>query len=374
MSTDSIRLPLDALHRSLAARMVDFAGYQMPVQYPTGLKTEHLHTRQKAGLFDVSHMGQLQVTAKDNNVATLHAALEAALPVDFDGWQPAEQRYSMLLNDHGGIEDDLMISHLGNEVRLVVNAANRDADLAWLQSHCPELSFTWIDAALIALQGPSAEAALCELDPGAASLRFMQVAELNLNGAACMTSRSGYTGEDGFEISIPVSHVSEIVNHLLSHSDVAPIGLGARDSLRLEAGLPLHGNDITAQTTPVQARLAFAIAKSRRSGPKAGGFPGAAVILDQLTNGVGTRLCGLISSQSVPVRAGASIVDGNDAVVGTVCSGTISPTLNQPIMMAWLDSAVPEKSDPPELFAQVRNKRPAVTLTKLPFVPKRYKR
>ena len=372
--TDAIRLPLNALHRRLDARMVDFAGFEMPVQYSSGLKQEHQHTRQKCGLFDVSHMGQLDVCASDGQASTLHAALESALPIDFVGWAAGLQRYSVLLNEQGGIEDDLMVTNLGESVRMVVNAGNREADLAWLQAHCPALKFTWVDAGLIALQGPLAEAVLSQLDPAAQNLTFMQVAPLRLLGATCLTSRSGYTGEDGFEISIPAEHVEQIVQHLLAQPGVAPIGLGARDSLRLEAGLPLHGQDIGPDKSPVQAGLSFAIARTRRTGDKAGGFPGAQILLDQIGGLLTTQLVGLTSSANIPVRAGASIVDGDENLVGTVSSGTVSPTLNQPIMMAWLDKSAVDQGNKATLHAQVRNKRPVVELTKLPFVPKRYKR
>lgn len=369
------QVPLDALHRELGARMAPFAGWDMPIQYPAGLKAEHLHTRSQAGLFDVSHMGQLRIVPRDGRAQTLHDQLAAALPLDFDGWVPGLQKYSLLLNDQGGIEDDLMLVNLGDEVRMVVNAGNREHDLSLLHTRCPALAIDWVDAALVALQGPLAEAVLARLDPRAAALRFMQSATLDLLGAACFTTRSGYTGEDGYEISLPREHAERIVRHLLTDPAVAPIGLGARDTLRLEAGLPLHGNDISATISPVEAGLSFAIPASRRSGgAKAGGFPGADRVLAQLRDGPARRLVGLISAESIPIRSHAAIVDGNDAVVGEVTSGTVSPSLGRPIMLALI-SAEALRADPPAVLrAVVRDRKPAVEVTRLPFVPKRYKR
>lgn len=360
------RLALDALHRELGARMGGFAGYDMPIQYPAGLKAEHLHTRAEAGLFDVSHMGQLRVTGPG-----LHQALERALPVDFDGWPVGMQKYSYLLNDNGGIEDDLMLVNLGSdEVRIIVNAGNRDHDLALLTKLCPMLKFEWIDHALLALQGPQAEAALAALDPRAAGMRFMQSETLQLLGASCFATRSGYTGEDGYEISVPLAAVDAVARRLLANPAVKPVGLGARDTLRLEAGLPLHGNDITPATTPVEAALTFAIPKSRRAGgAKAGGFPGADAVLGQLQAGARRKLVGLTSDEAVPIRTHAAIVDAADTAIGEVTSGTVSPSLGKPVMLAYLDTA----ADGP-LRAVVRDRRPAVQRAGLPFVPKRYKR
>ena len=371
--TSPIRaIPLAALHRGLGAKSGPFAGYEMPIQYPAGLKAEHAATRTHAGLFDVSHMGQLRIRAKDGTAASLARGLEAALPVDFDGWAPGLQKYSYLLNDAGGIEDDLMLVNLGDEVRMVVNAGNRDADFARLVAACPDLSIEWVDAALVALQGPDAEAVLAALDPSCTSMTFMQAGELSLEGARCFATRSGYTGEDGWEISLPLDAAERIVRRLLADPRVQPVGLGARDTLRLEAGLPLHGSDITPTTTPVEAGLAFAIPKSRRAaGAKAGGFPGAATVLAQLAAGPSRRLVGLVSSDVVPVRAHAPILDASDATVGEVTSGTVSPTLGRPVMLAYVESAA---LDGRALRAAVRDRRPAVEVAKLPFVPKRYRR
>ncbi len=365
-------IPLAALHRELGAKAGPFAGWEMPIQYPAGLKAEHAATRTRAGLFDVSHMGQLRIRAKDGSAASLARGLEAALPVDFDGWTPGLQKYSYLLNDAGGIEDDLMLVNLGDEVRMVVNAGNRDADFARLVAACPDLSIEWVDAALVALQGPDAESVLAALDPSAASMTFMQARELTLEGAGCFATRSGYTGEDGYEISLPLEAAERIVRRLLADARVQPVGLGARDTLRLEAGLPLHGSDITPATTPVEAGLAFAIPKSRRTGgAKAGGFPGAATVLAQLADGPARRLVGLVSADAIPIRAHAAILDASDAPVGEVTSGTVSPTLGRPVMLALVATAA---LDGRPLRASVRDRRPSVEVAKLPFVPKRYKR
>lgn len=367
------RIALDALHRELGAKFGPFAGFDMPIQYPAGLKAEHAHTRTAAGLFDVSHMGQVRIRARDGSQATLQHALEAALPVDFDGWAIGLQKYSFLLNDAGGIEDDLMLVNLGDEVRMVVNAGNRDADFARLIALCPALVIEWVDAALIALQGPQAEAVLAALDPAAATMSFMQARTLNLLGVACFTTRSGYTGEDGYEISIPSADADRVVRAMLADARVAAIGLGARDTLRLEAGLPLHGNDIDPTTTPVQAGLMFAIPKSRRTGgAKQGGFPGAPVILQELAQGARRKLVALRSDGNVPIRAHAAIVDAQDAVVGEVTSGTVSPTLGTPILLAKMDAAALAAGGP--WRAVVRDKRPDLQTVTLPFVPKRYKR
>ncbi len=388
-------IPLASLHQELGAKFGPFAGYQMPIQYPAGLKAEHLHTRSHAGLFDVSHMGQLRITApNDASGATLKKSLERALPCDFDGWTSDTQRYSLLLNQEGGINDDLMLvwreadvsqGRPTAEVRMVVNAGNRDVDLAQLKTLCPDLQFDWVDAALIALQGPDAESVLAALDPKAANMVFMEAADLSLCGVTCFTTRSGYMGEDGYEISIPATIAEEVTRALLADARVNPVGLGARDTLRLEAGLPLHGQDISPTISPIEAGLGFGIAPSRRpakssndSGtageqvvsPKLGGFPGAEPILEQIRQGSPRKLIGLISKEPVPIRAHAVIVDAKGDPVGEVTSGTVSPSLGHPIMLALVQS---QAVDLP-LFARVRDKTLAVERTRLPFVPKRYKR
>ena len=353
------RTPLYALHAELGARFTPFAGYEMPVQYKEGLRAEHLHTRSAAGLFDVSHMGQVRVTGP-----RLHAALERALPVDFEDWPDGLQRYSVLLNDRGGIEDDLMVTRLAGEVRLVVNASTKEKDLAVLRKVCPGLTFDLLDAALIALQGPQAAAAFAD----AASLPFMRAA----NVGRYFVSRSGYTGEDGFEISVPRDEAEPFARRLLSHPAVKPVGLGARDTLRLEAGLHLYGQDMDENTTPLEASLGWAIARSRRpGGKKEGGFLGAGTYLQQSRDGVKRRLVGLVGEEPVPIRHGAPLVGDDGAEIGIVTSGTVSPSTQKAIMLGYLSSALREDG---RLFAVVRDARRPVRMTKLPFVPKRYKK
>jgi aminomethyltransferase len=368
MNDAPLRLALDGLHRELGARMSSFAGYQMPIQYPAGLRTEHLHTRASASLFDVSHMGQLRVTSPEGE-AVLHAGIEAALPLDFDDWPEGLQRYTLLLTDTGGIADDLMAIRLPGEVRLVVNAGNREADLARLRALCPTLHFEWVDAALFALQGPRAEEVLAGFDANVAQLPFMQAAEITIDGVRCLATRSGYTGVDGFEISVP-ARAEAIARRLLDHPAVAPAGLGARDTLRLEAGLPLHGNDIGPDVLPAEARLGFGIAPARRpGGAKAGGFPGAAAL--EAAGKPARQLVGLVSSESIPVRAGSAIVDADENELGVVTSGTVSPSLGHPIMLAMVAREALAREG---LRARVRDRRPEVRIVSLPFVPKRYKR
>jgi aminomethyltransferase len=305
-------------------------------------------------------MGQVRVTGPD-----LHETLERALPVDFDGWPAGAQRYSLLLNERGGIEDDLMVTRLADEVRIVVNAAGREKDVALLRALCPRLSFELLERALIALQGPEAEAVLAPIEPGVARLKFMQAA---LFGER-LVSRSGYTGEDGFEISLPSGNAELLARQLLKNSRAKPIGLGARDTLRLEAGLHLYGQDMDADTTALEASLGWAIAPSRRpAGKKEGGFPGAAVYLRQAREGVKRKLVGLIGDEPAPVRHGAVLVDSDDREIGVVTSGTVSPSTQRAIMLAYLN-ATPEK-----LFAVVRGARRPVRLAKLPFMPKRYRK
>ncbi|MGQ0547229.1 MAG: glycine cleavage system aminomethyltransferase GcvT [Betaproteobacteria bacterium] len=357
MSEALRRTPLHALHRELGARMVPFAGYDMPLQY-AGLREEHLWVRANAGWFDVSHMGQLCLRGED-----LAAALERALPVDFTGWPVGLQRYSLLLNDRGGIDDDLMVTRLEGRITIVVNAACKAQDLARLEALCPTLELAVLDHALIALQGPRAAEVLAE----AAHLRFMQAQTVRVAGVECSVSRSGYTGEDGFEISVPASQALALARKLLEHPAVKAVGLGARDTLRLEAGLPLYGQDMDGDTTPREAGLAWAIARSRRPGnAKAGGFPGAAFV-DRAER----RFVGLVGAGPVPVRTGARLIDAAGAVVGKVTSGTVSPTLSKPVMMAYVDPGV---DDAAPLRAVVRDRPHPVSIVPLPFVPKRYKR
>jgi aminomethyltransferase len=360
------RTPLYALHAELGARLTPFAGYEMPVQYQEGLRAEHLHTRAHAGLFDVSHMGQVRLTGRG-----LYTALERALPIDFDDWPSGRQRYTLLCNERGGIEDDLMVTRLADEVRLVVNASTKEKDIALLRRLCPDLTFEPLPFALIALQGPVAERVLAVLAPEAVELGFMEVRALPIAGSECLVSRSGYTGEDGYEISVPADDAVRLARALLAAPEVKPVGLGARDTLRLEAGLHLYGQDMDQNTTVLEASLGWAIARSRRAGgKKRGAFPGAHVYLRQSAEGVDRRLVGLVGEEPAPVRHGAQIVTADDADAGLVTSGTVSPSTGKAIMLASLRSHYGEAA---KLAAVVRGTPRPVRVTKLPFVPKRYK-
>lgn len=364
------KTPLHALHLELGAKMVAFAGYAMPVNYPAGILAEHRHCRESAALFDVSHMGQLCLAGEE--AAT---ALESLVPVDVAGLAPGRQRYGFFTNASGGILDDLMITRREHDLLVVVNAACKDADLLHLQTHlggrCTVQALP--GQALLALQGPRAADVLSRFNPGPARLAFMTGMSATLAGAACYVTRSGYTGEDGFEISVPGAHAEALARALLASSEVRPAGLGARDTLRLEAGLCLYGHDIGDTTTPVQADLAWAIQKVRRAGGvRAGGYPGAQVIDAQLQQGVTTKRVGLLGLQRVPVREGALVVDARGEKIGRVTSGTLAPTLGQPIAMAYISAgdAVPGK----QVHAQVRGADQPMRVSALPFVPHRYHR
>lgn len=369
--------PLHALHVSLGARMVPFAGYDMPVQYPAGVMKEHLHTRSAAGLFDVSHMGQIILRPKSGRIEDAALALETLVPVDVLGLAEGRQRYGLFTNHQGGILDDLMIANRGDHLFLVVNAACKDEDFAHLQKHLGETCDLTLldDRALIALQGPRAECVLAELWADIATMRFMDVAEADLHDVPCIISRSGYTGEDGFEISIPASSAEDVTRRILEHPDVMPIGLGARDSLRLEAGLCLYGNDIDTTTTPVEAALEWAMQKARRTGgARAGGFPGADAILRQFADGADRRRVGLKPEGRAPVRGGAPLFADAEgkSPVGSVTSGGFGPSADYPVAMGYVDIAhIPNGT---QLFAEVRGKYLPVTLAALPFVTPTYKR
>lgn len=370
------RTPLYALHVARGARMVPFAGYEMPVQYPPGVLKEHLHARAAAGLFDVSHMGQLAVRAASGRIADAALALERLVPVDVLGLQPGRQRYAVLTNGSGGIRDDLMVAHRGDHYLLVVNAACKEADETHLTEALAGVCHVERhDRALIALQGPRAEAALARHAPDCADLRFMDVAELSLLGTPCTVTRSGYTGEDGFEISLPTEAAHDIAEALLADPAVAPIGLGARDSLRLEAGLCLYGSDLDETTTPVEAGLAWAIQPvRRRGGARAGGFSGADVILDQIANGTTRCRVGLLAEGRAPVRAGAALFasESGGAPIGVVTSGGFGPTCDRPVAMGYLPT--PQGISGTRIFADVRGKRQPMTVAPLPFLPPRFKR
>jgi aminomethyltransferase len=358
--------PLHALHVSLGAKMVPFAGYDMPVQYPLGVLKEHLHTRTAAGLFDVSHMGQATLTGKD--VATV---LESLVPGDIGGLAPGQIRYTLLLNDDGGIIDDLMVTRADapDTLYLIVNAACKDGDFAHIAAKLAGKAVLTRheDAALLALQGPAAAAALTTFIPAAAAMAFMTSRVDAFEGVPVRLFRSGYTGEDGYEISVPVAAAEKIARALLAAPGVQPIGLGARDSLRLEAGLCLYGSDIDITTTPVEAGLSWVIGKRRRD---QGGFPGAARILKELKEGAARKRVGIKPLGRAPARAHTEIQDGNGNKIGEVTSGGFGPSANAPIAMGYVDAAFAKAGTPLALI--VRGSALPAEVTALPFVPHRY--
>ncbi|OEF25569.1 glycine cleavage system aminomethyltransferase GcvT [Vibrio rumoiensis] len=371
MTEQLLSTPLHAIHIEAGAKMVPFAGYDMPVQYPLGVKKEHLHTRDSAGLFDVSHMGQLRLKG-----AGAAAALEALVPVDIIDLPSGKQRYAFFTNEEGGIMDDLMVANLGDHLFVVVNAACKDQDIAHLQAHLPsgvELEII-DDRALLALQGPKAAEVLARIQPSVADMKFMDVQVINLNGVECIVSRSGYTGEDGYEISVPSGNAAEFANTLTAFDEVEWIGLGARDSLRLECGLCLYGHDLDTTTTPVEASLLWGISKPRRAdGERAGGFPGADIILKQIeTKDVQRKRIGLVGQTKAPVREGTKLFDAADNEIGIVTSGTAGPTAGKPVSMAYI--ATEFTTIGTEVFADVRGKKLPMTVEKMPFVPQRYYR
>ncbi len=371
------RTPLHALHVARGGRMVPFAGYDMPVQYAPGVMKEHLHTRASAGLFDVSHMGQIALRPKSGKVEDAALALERLVPQDIVSVAPGRQRYAQFTNAAGGLLDDLMVANFGDHLFLVVNGACKADDEAHLRQHLADTCSidVLVDRALIALQGPKAASVLAKFCAEAPAMRFMDAGPHQVNGVACFVSRSGYTGEDGFEISIPAAQAEALVTRLLDDPDVMPIGLGARDSLRLEAGLCLYGHDIDATTTPVEAALEWSVQKSRRSGgARAGGFPGADIILAQFEQGASRRRVGLKPEGRAPVREGAPLfADANSAdPIGTVTSGGFGPSLNAPIAMGYLPTSHAVIGD--MVFADVRGQRLPLSVSEMPFVPHNYKR
>jgi aminomethyltransferase len=364
--------PLNALHIELGARMVPFAGYSMPVQYPAGLVAEHHHTRNAAGLFDVSHMGQLRLVGAD-----AAAAFETLIPVDVIGLPAGKQRYGLLLTDEGTIIDDLMFVNRSVDIFVIVNGACKVDDIAHIQARigrrCEVIPMP--ERALLALQGPQAVAALARLVPGVEQLVFMTGGNFSWNGADLFITRSGYTGEDGFEISVHNDQAEALARALLAQPEVKPIGLGARNSLRLEAGLCLYGNDIDTTTTPVEAALNWAMQKVRRTGgARAGGFPGADKVLAQLNGALPLQRLrvGLVARERVPVREHVKLENMDGQIVGEVTSGLLSPTLNQPIAIAYVEPDYAVVGT--ELFAMVRGKPVPMEVTATPFVPTRYHR
>lgn len=369
------RTPLYELHSELGGKMVPFAGYEMPVQYPLGIMNEHKHTRAKAGLFDVSHMGQVILKGETYEAAAL--AFETLMPVNVLGLKEGRQRYGLFTNDQGGIEDDLMFANRGDHIFVVVNAACKDADITRMKAALePAVTVTPVtDRALLALQGPSAEAVLEAIAPGAAAMKFMDVATLDWDGAALWVSRSGYTGEDGYEISVPADQAESFARRLLAHEDVEAIGLGARDSLRLEGGMCLYGHDIDAGTTPVEGNLGWAMQKVRRpGGERAGGFPGADAIFAHIENGAPRRRVGLTPGGRAPMREGVGLfasAEGGTAI-GKITSGGFGPTVGGPVAMGYVPAEMAAEGT--TLYGELRGKRQPVTVTPLPFVAANFKR
>jgi glycine cleavage system T protein (aminomethyltransferase) len=370
------RTPLYALHVRLGARMVPFAGYEMPLQY-SGIIAEHLHTRAAASLFDVSHMGQIALRPRSGRIADAAQALEALVPGDILALALGRQRYTLLTNDAGGVRDDIMVSHQHDHLAVVVNAATKEADEAHLAASLGGACEATMaaDRALVALQGPRAEAALARLAPGVSAMRFMDARPVDIVGATCLVSRSGYTGEDGYEISVPAARAEALCEALLRDESVAMAGLGARDTLRLEAGLCLYGSDLDADTTPVEAALEWTIAAARRAGgARAGRFPGATRILDELAAGAPRRRVGLRPQGRAPVRAHTPLFrdEADTTGIGMVTSGGFGPSLDAPIAMGYVSASCAQPGTP--LVAEVRGKRLPVTVSELPFVTPHYKR
>ena len=370
------RTGLYDLHLELGGKMVPFAGYDMPVQYPSGVLKEHLHTRAAAGLFDVSHMGQVVLRPKAGMEA-LKLAFEAMMPVAVLGLETGRQRYGLFTNDAGGILDDLMFAERGEDLFVVVNAACKEADVAHMRAHLSDVAEVDVieDRTLLALQGPAAELALSSLIPAVSAMRFMDVLTASTVFGEIWISRSGYSGEDGFELSIPEGGAVSFAKSLLADPQVAPIGLGARDSLRLEAGLCLYGHDMDTATTPVEANLGWAIQKARRAGgAREGGFPGADTILAQLADGPTRLRVGLLPEGRAPMREGVTLFDAAEggAAIGQITSGGFGPSVEAPIAMGYVPTAL--SSTGTRLWGELRGKRQPLTVAPLPFRPSTYKR
>ena len=367
--TDLKTTPLHELHRSLGAKMTPFAGYDMPVQYPDGIMKEHLHTREKAGLFDVSHMGQARIVAADHEAAA--RALETVVPGEILKLGKGRQRYTVLLNDDGGILDDLIVARPQQDgvLNIIVNAACKEADYDYIAARLPDGASLERrdDLALIALQGPAAVEALAPLAPAARELKFMTFAAMDVDGIAAVVSRSGYTGEDGFEISVAAADAEALARRLLDHDEVAPIGLGARDSLRLEAGLCLYGHDLTPDTSPIEGAVAFAVGKRRR---EAGDFPGAARVLRELSDGPSRLRVGLKPEGRAPAREGAEICDETGSEIGVVTSGGFGPSVGGPIAMGYVAAA--HAASGARVSLMVRGKPLPAEVVETPFAPHRY--
>lgn len=366
---DSVQGPaktvLYDLHRELGGKMVDFAGWEMPVQYPTGILAEHKHCREQAALFDVSHMGQLEIRGP-----LAAQMLEMLVPADIVNLAEGNARYTCFTNDSGGILDDLIVSNCGDHLYMVVNASMRAQDVAHLRQHLQNCTITQLDdQALIAVQGPMAAKIVSRHCPEAAELKFMQSVRTRFDGVSCRASRLSYTGEDGFELSVPAEHAHAIAHALLAHENCHPAGLGARDSLRLEAGLCLYGSDIDANTTPVEASLSWSIQKRRR---EQGGFPGHATIARQIADGASKKLVGIRPSGKTPARHGVEVCDASGSKIGVVTSGGFSPTLGSPIAMAYVDATHALKDT--DVMLSIRGKLHPAVVSAMPFVPHGYVR
>ncbi|MBN8411174.1 glycine cleavage system aminomethyltransferase GcvT [Halomonas denitrificans] len=361
--------PLNALHRELGAKMVPFAGYDMPVQYPLGVKKEHEHTRAACGLFDVSHMAQILIRGDDALVA-----LESLVPADLVGLPEGMQRYGLFTSEEGGILDDLMTVNAGDHLYLVVNAACREQDIAHLRRGLPDHEIEVVDRGLLALQGPKAASVMQRLCPAACDMVFMQHGRFDIDGIAVWVSRSGYTGEDGFEISVPAEQTDALARKLLAEDEVEAIGLGARDSLRLEAGLCLYGHDIDTTTTPVEAGLIWAIGKPRRrGGERAGGFPGADMVLHQIeVKDHQRKRVGLLAEGRAPVREGAELYSEDNQLLGSVTSGGFGPSVGKPVAMGYVTLDHAELGT--TVYAEVRGKRLPMTVTRMPVITPGYYR
>lgn len=368
----SLRItPLNALHHLHGGKMVPFAGYEMPVQYSAGVLKEHLHTRSSAGLFDVSHMGQISLRAKSGKVGAAAQALERLVPQDIVSLPPGRQRYAQFTNADGGILDDLMVANFGDHLFLVVNAACKADDEDHLRRHLSDACIIdpLTDRALIALQGPKAADVLAKICPEAPSMKFMDAGPCKVGGIDCFVSRSGYTGEDGYEISVPAGDAEQLAETLLANSDVLPIGLGARDSLRLEAGFCLYGHDIDTTTTPVEAALEWSVQKSRRTGgARAGNFFGAEKILPQFEIGAGRRRVCLKPEGRAPIREGTPLFGDpvSETQIGVVTSGGFGPTLNAPVAMGYVPTGLAKTNT--QLFAHVRGQRLPVRVAATAFI------
>jgi len=362
---NSLKTPLYSLHKELGGKMVPFANYLMPVQYPLGVMAEHKHTRKQAGLFDVSHMGQIIITGDGADVW-----LETLVPGNIIDLKPGSIRYTMFTNEDGGILDDLMITKRDNDIFMVVNAACKEQDIAHMRAHLPDhLKLNELtDRALIALQGPMAAAVIARYIPDAKEQNFMSYLEAKIDGVACFISRCGYTGEDGHEISIPADRAEDICRLLLSEPEVEAIGLGARDSLRLEAGLCLFGHDITIKTTPIEGALEWSIGKRRR---EQGGFPGADKILEQIASkNIKRKRVGILPDGRAPAREGTQVLDADDNVIGKITSGGFGPTFGGPIAMGYVKTEFSEKGT--KVYLAVRKKKLEARVEAMPFVPQQY--